>query len=125
MILGNVGFSWRWEQFGGELGCFSHVSFDLHLSLHEGHLGVELSKADCFEVVISHSEGGIGFFWLLGFHFSLSILEVDCEYLLDLTSLGLLYFKSKDSCYLRDQGLSFSSLKEDFHHSKDNFCFKI
>lgn len=47
------------EQVRGEFGGLSHVSFDLHLTLHESSLRVEFSKTDIIEVIISHGECGI------------------------------------------------------------------
>ena len=73
-ILGHVLFGGRREEVGSELGGFAHVSGNLHLTLHESDLRVELSEADLFEVIVCHCESSIGFSWRSGLAQALSIL---------------------------------------------------
>ena len=40
LVLGHVLRGRGWEKLWGELGSLSHVALDLHLALHESHLGV-------------------------------------------------------------------------------------
>ena len=76
-ILGHVLGRGRWEEVGSELGCFAHVASDLHLTLHEGDLWVELAQANCLEVIIRHRESSISFGGLSLFAQSLAILQVN------------------------------------------------
>ena len=87
-VFGHVLFSGRREEVGCEFGGLAHVASDFHLTLHEGDLRVELSKADLLEVIVCHSECSVGFSGSSGLAQALSILQVN---LVDEGRLGTLF----------------------------------
>ena len=70
--LGTLG-----ENAGVELHCLGHVALDLHLSVHEGILWLELAGEKLHEVVVEHDEGRVGFALLGEGDLSVAVFEVD------------------------------------------------
>jgi hypothetical protein len=65
------------EEVRGELHSGLHVSLDLHLALHEGSLGVELSREEVNGIAIDQREGGIGLALLGVLDRSIAVLEIN------------------------------------------------
>lgn len=123
-IFGLVLVSGRREEVGGELARFAHVALNLHFALHEGDLGVQLSKADLLEVGVGHSESCVSLGRLALLALSLSIFEVN---FVDERRLGTLFgrnLESKHSVNLGNQSLAESLLKILAHHVENAFRFE-
>ena len=123
-IFGFVFFSGRGEEVRGEFARFAHMALNLHFSLHECNLGVQLSKADLLEIGISHGKSSIslGRFSLLAL--ALSILEVN---LVDKGRLGALLggnLEAEHSVDLGNQSLAQALLQIFGHHVKDALRFE-
>jgi hypothetical protein len=117
--LGHVLGSGGREELGGELGGFGHVSLDLHLALHECHLGVQFPEADLIEIGISHGESGIGSCGLALLDGALAVLKIDLIDDLDLATLGLGDFEGIDSVNLGNKVLSVALRKVSEHHAEN------
>ena len=100
------------------------MALNLHFSLHESNLGVQLSKTDLLKVGVSHGESSVslGRFSLLTL--ALSILEVN---LVDEGRLGALLggdLESEHSVDLGNQSLA-QALSQVFgHHVEDSLRFE-
>ena len=85
------------------------MASDLHLTLHERDLGVELAQAYRLEVSIRHRESSIGFGGFSFFTQSLAIFEVN---LVDQRWLGTLLcrdLEAKDGINFGNEGLAVAS----------------
>ena len=107
------------EKLGGELGSLSHVTLDLHLALHESHLGVKLAEADQVEVSISHGESSIGCGGLAFLDSSLTVLEIDFINNLNLATLGLGDLEGVNGIDLSNQVLAEALSEVSVHHAED------
>jgi len=95
------------------------MSSDLHLTLHEGDLWVQLAQAHFLEVVIGHRESSVGFRGLSFLAESLTILQVD---LVDERRLGPLLcrdLEGKDGVDLGNEGLTVTLSQISCHHSEN------
>ena len=92
--LGHVLWGGGREELRSELGRLSHVSLDLHLALHECHLGVKFSEADQIEIGISHGECGIGSCGFGLLEVAQSVLKIDIKDDLNLTTLVFVISKA-------------------------------
>ena len=123
-IFGFVFFSGRGEEVRGEFARFAHMALNLHFSLHECNLGVQLSKADLLEIGVCHGESSIslGRFSLLAL--ALSVLEVN---LVDKGRLGALFggdLEAEHSVDLGDQSLAQALPQILGHHVEDALRFE-
>ena len=73
---------------GVELHCLGHVASDLHLSVHEGILGLELAGEELHEVVVEHDKGRVGLALLGECDGTVSVFEIDRDDLGLITLLG-------------------------------------
>ena len=82
------------------------MSRNLHLTLHESDLWVELSKANLLEIIIGHCKGCISLLRFTLFAGSLAILKINLINQRWLGSLLLSDLESKDGVNLWNQVLS-------------------
>ena len=104
---------WLWEEVWSELHGGLHVSFDFHLSLHEGILRIELSFEQIECILIDQSERSISLSLFSFLDSAWSILEVDGPYLW-LLAFGFSNFEMVDKSDFFDN-VSSLLLEEGFH----------
>ena len=97
-ILSNIFGSRLREKIRGELRGLSHRSLDFHFTLYKSHLRIEFSKADLFEVRISHGEKSIILFSGAFLTTSTSVFKINFPGFYDFSSFFLSYVKLEDSC---------------------------
>ena len=94
-------FCTLWENAGVELHCLGHVASDLHLSVHEGILRLELAGEELHEVVVEHDKGRVGLAFLGKCDGTVSVFEIDGD---DFSLVTLLFTELEmvDSANLGD-----------------------
>ena len=107
------------EELRSELGCLGHVSLDLHLALHECHLGVKFTEADLIEVGISHGECGVGSCGLALLDGALTVLKIDLIDDFNLSTLSLGDFEGIDSVNLSNKVFTVALSKVGEHHAEN------
>ena len=115
LFVGSVYFSWICSEFctfgedaGVELHCLGHVASDLHLSVHEGILGLEFAWEKLHEVVIKHDKGRVGLAFLGECDGTVSVFEIDSDNL-GLVTLLFTELEMVDSADLCDDTSSLVS----------------
>jgi hypothetical protein len=118
-ILGHV-FGGGWgEQIRRELSGLRHVALDLHFTLHESNLRVELAHAHILEISVSHSESGISVLGCTSGGSALTVLEINR---VDEGWLGTLLgsnLETKDGGDLRDKRFAEALIQVSCHHAED------